>query len=67
MKKLWFGFLKVNVLSFGVLIWIGSRVLMQTLHWLRVPGDTVFAAGAVALVLFVAGLATGHSYQKSRS
>jgi nitric oxide reductase subunit B len=30
--------------------------LMQTLRWLRVPGDTVFAAGAVALVVFVASL-----------
>ena len=28
--------------------------LMQALRWLRVPGDTVFAAGAVALVIFVA-------------
>ncbi len=28
--------------------------LMQTLRWLRVPGDTVFAAGALALVAFVA-------------
>jgi nitric oxide reductase subunit B len=26
---------------------------MQTLRWLRAPGDTLFAAGAVALVLFV--------------
>jgi nitric oxide reductase subunit B len=30
--------------------------LMQTLRWLRVPGDTVFACGAVALVIFVAGI-----------
>ena len=28
--------------------------LMQTLRWLRVPGDTLFACGAVALVIFVA-------------
>ena len=28
--------------------------LMQTLRWLRVPGDTVFAVGAIALVVFVA-------------
>jgi nitric oxide reductase subunit B len=27
--------------------------LMQTLRWLRAPGDMLFAAGAVALVLFV--------------
>ncbi len=37
---------------------------MQTLRWLRVPGDTVFALGAVALVWFVAGLKTGHSIRK---
>ena len=30
-------------------------------HALRVPGDTLFAVGAVALVWFVAGLKTGHS------
>ena len=28
--------------------------LMQTLRWLRVPGDTLFALGAVALVIFIA-------------
>lgn len=38
--------------------------LMQNLRWLRVPGDTVFFLGAVALVLFVAGLKTGHSFQR---
>ena len=26
---------------------------MQTLRWMRVPGDTIFAMGAVALVVFV--------------
>jgi nitric oxide reductase subunit B len=40
---------------------------MQTLRWLRVPGDTLFAAGAVALVLFVAGLAAGYSYRRERT
>ncbi len=35
--------------------------VMQTLRWLRVPGDTIFALGAIALVWFVAGLKTGHS------
>ena len=39
--------------------------MMQTLRWMRVPGDTVFALGAVLLVLFVAGLKTGHSLRKS--
>ncbi len=39
--------------------------LMQNLRWMRVPGDTVFFLGAVALVIFVAGLKTGHSFRKS--
>jgi nitric oxide reductase subunit B len=26
---------------------------MQTLRWMRVPGDTIFALGALALVWFV--------------
>jgi len=38
--------------------------LMQTLRWWRVPGDTVFALGALALVFFVAGLTTGHSLRR---
>ena len=41
--------------------------LMQTLRWLRVPGDTIFFFGAVALVLFVAGLKTGHSFRRSEA
>jgi nitric oxide reductase subunit B len=41
--------------------------LMNTLRWLRVPGDTLFALGAIALVLFVAGLATGHSLVQKES
>jgi nitric oxide reductase subunit B len=36
--------------------------LMSTLRWMRAPGDTVFALGAAALVLFMIGLATGHSF-----
>jgi nitric oxide reductase subunit B len=36
---------------------------MSTLRWMRVIGDTAFALGAVCLVLFVAGLGTGHSYR----
>jgi nitric oxide reductase subunit B len=31
---------------------------MQTLRWMRVPGDTLFACGAVALVIFVARIGT---------
>jgi nitric oxide reductase subunit B len=27
--------------------------IMQTLRWMRVPGDTIFALGVVILVLFV--------------
>lgn len=38
--------------------------VMQTLRGLRVPGDTVFFLGAVALVLFVAGPKTGHAFCK---
>ncbi len=32
------------------------------LRWLRIVGDTVFLAGVAALVWFVVGLWTGHSY-----
>ncbi len=39
--------------------------IMRQLRWMRVPGDTVFFLGAVALVLFVAGLKTGHSIRRS--
>lgn len=39
--------------------------LMQNLRWMRVPGDTLFFLGAVALVIFVAGLKTGHSFRRS--
>jgi nitric oxide reductase subunit B len=38
--------------------------VMQTLRWLRVIGDTIFAIGAFVLVWFVAGLTTGHSIEK---
>jgi len=37
--------------------------LMQTLRWMRVPGDILFAAGAALNGWFVLGLLTGHSYQ----
>jgi hypothetical protein len=40
---------------------IPMRFRRPPLRWLRVPGDTIFALGAIALVLFVAGLKTGHS------
>ncbi len=37
---------------------------MQVLRWMRMPGDTLFALGALALVLFVIGLKTGHSLSR---
>jgi nitric oxide reductase subunit B len=37
---------------------------MDTLRWLRVVGDTIFAAGMVALGWFVVGLKTGWSLTK---
>jgi nitric oxide reductase subunit B len=40
--------------------------LMQSLRWMRVPGDTIFFLGAVALVVFVAGLKFGFSYVPAR-
>jgi nitric oxide reductase subunit B len=33
--------------------------LMQTLRWMRVPGDSLFAAGELVFVLFIFGLSTG--------
>lgn len=39
--------------------------MMNVLRWLRVPGDTIFAFGAVVLGWFVFGLWTGHSYDPS--
>ncbi len=37
---------------------------MQTLRWLRIIGDTIFAFGSVGLVYFVVGLKTGWSLKK---
>src|SRR6516165_5248897 len=37
---------------------------MQALRWMRVPGDILFALGAVLFAWFVLGLLTGHSFQK---
>jgi nitric oxide reductase subunit B len=39
--------------------------LMNTLRWLRVPGDTIFAIGALVLGWFVLGLQTGWSLEKT--
>jgi nitric oxide reductase subunit B len=38
--------------------------VMDSLRWMRVIGDTVFAFGAVALVTFIGALATGHAYKQ---
>ncbi len=40
---------------------------MQTLRWMRVPGDILFAIGAALFAWFVLGLLTGHSYDNERS
>jgi nitric oxide reductase subunit B len=33
-----------------------QQPLVDLLVWLRVPGDTIFAIGALILVVFIAGL-----------
>jgi nitric oxide reductase subunit B len=35
---------------------------MQSLRWMRVPGDILFSIGAALFAWFVLGLLTGHSY-----
>jgi nitric oxide reductase subunit B len=40
--------------------------LMNVLRWMRVPGDTLFAIGALVRGWFVLGLRTGGSYDSSR-
>ncbi len=37
---------------------------MNTLRWLRVPGDTLFAFGVLVMGWFKLGLLTGHSFKK---
>ncbi len=39
---------------------------LQIFRWLRLIGDTVFAIGAVALAIFVVGLKTGWSIDKTQ-
>jgi nitric oxide reductase subunit B len=41
-----------------------STPVVQTVKWARVFGDTVFALGAIALVVFVFGLAVGYSFKR---
>jgi nitric oxide reductase subunit B len=36
---------------------------MNTLRWMRIPGDMMFAAGAAVFAWFVLGLLTGHSFK----
>jgi len=40
--------------------------LMEVLRWMRVIGDTIFAAGILGLGWFVFGLKTGHSIESNR-
>jgi nitric oxide reductase subunit B len=40
--------------------------LVQPIKWARIFGDTIFAAGVLALVLFVAGLVIGYSLKKNK-
>ena len=39
---------------------------IETFRWMRVIGDTIFAAGAVALAAFVLGLRTGGTTRRDR-
>jgi len=38
---------------------------LQTLRWMRIFGDSIFAIGSIALALFVVGLKTGWSIDKT--
>ncbi len=40
--------------------------LLDTFKWLRVIGDTIFAAGVIALTYFVIGLKTGWSVREEK-
>ncbi|HEX8675644.1 MAG TPA: cbb3-type cytochrome c oxidase subunit I, partial [Segetibacter sp.] len=42
-----------------------QQPLLQTFRWLRVIGDTIFAVGALALAIFVIGLKTGWSVDRT--
>src|SRR6476659_5613090 len=41
--------------------------VLQFFRWMRAPGDMLFTAGIVSLVVFVAGLSLGFSYEKRRA
>ena len=40
--------------------------ILETLRWLRAPGDTIFAVGILAVGWFVVGLSTGWSVEGER-
>jgi nitric oxide reductase subunit B len=40
-----------------------SGDVIRRLRWMRVLGDTIFAAGSIALVYFIIGLSQGYSYE----
>lgn len=44
-----------------------QQPIMQTLKWMRVFGDTIFAAGTLALVWFIFGLKGGWSLDKKQN
>lgn len=43
-----------------------GTALMQTLRWMRVPGDTIFAVGAIAFVIFILGLKFGYFVKENK-
>ena len=40
---------------------------LQVFRWLRAPGDLLFTVGMVGIVIFVAGLSFGFSYEKRKA
>jgi nitric oxide reductase subunit B len=40
--------------------------VLQFFRWMRAPGDILFSVGMVAIVVFVAGLAIGFSFEKEK-
>jgi nitric oxide reductase subunit B len=43
-----------------------QRPVMSASRWMRIPGDTVFAVGALVLGWFALGLRTGWSLERLR-
>jgi len=43
---------------------LGSDIV-ETFRWLRVPGDTIFFVGSIALIIFVYGIRSGSSFVES--